>query len=273
MSRGTCALCRLEKDLVKSHFLPAGSYKPLHAERLIVNEPMVITRKRVIQTSRHITAHAFCADCEDVFDKGGEAWVLDKLATLTAFPLRDMVLAAPPVVDDPNIKGVYCDSILVFQTEQLVHLAMGIFWKATARSWNVIDGPLPQLELGPYKEPIRQFVLGAIPFPQNIQLIAFLDSGTPPFVATTSPRRYRESECHMFGLYLNGLQYWLFVGKNARAQVGDSCLATAPGHPIFVVPDAGQFMSAGFGDAAKGRRISTGVMRTFELWKALENKE
>jgi hypothetical protein len=234
---------------------------------------MVITNKRVIQTSRHITAHAFCADCEDVFDKGGEAWVLDKLATLKAFPLRDMVLAAPPVVDEPNLKGFYGDSIPGFQTEKLVHLAMGIFWKAAARTWNVIDGPLPRLELGPYKEPIRRFVLGELSFPQHMYLVTFLDSGTPPLIATNAPRRYQGKGCHVFGFYMNGLAYWLFVGKSAHAEVGGCCFSTAPGHPIFVISDAAQLMLGGLQNEVTRRRMSRGVMKTYEAWKALSDKK
>jgi hypothetical protein len=96
MSPGTCPLCQLPKDLVESHFFPAAAYKPLHAAGLSVNQPMVMTGKRIFQSSRQITAHAFCTDCEDRLNSGGEAWVLDKLATLSAFPLRDMVLTSPP---------------------------------------------------------------------------------------------------------------------------------------------------------------------------------
>ena len=108
MPRGICPLCRLEKDLVDSHFLPAASYKPLHGSGLKVNEPMVLTSKRIFQSSRlKITAHAFCADCEDRFDRNGEGWVLNKLANLSTFPLRDMITAAPPLIDEGDFTGLF----------------------------------------------------------------------------------------------------------------------------------------------------------------------
>src|SRR5580692_12010740 len=101
MPVGTCPLCTNTKDLVDSHFLPAASYRPQYAKGLKINEPMVVTAKRVFQSSRHITAHAFCGDCEDIFNKNGESWVMDKLATLAAFPLREMILNASPIEVEP----------------------------------------------------------------------------------------------------------------------------------------------------------------------------
>lgn len=271
MPIGTCLLCQQTKNLVDSHFLPSASYRSLHAEGLEVNEPMMVTAKRVIQTSRHIKAHAFCGDCEDIFNRGGETWVLDKLATLTAFPLRDMVHSSPPLADEPNIKLFSCDTIPGFQSEKLVHLGMGIFWKSAVRTWNVLDGPLPRIELGPYEEPLRQFVFGSAPFPTNVHLVVFLDAKETPFIATTPPRRFEQEGCHLYGFYMNGLQYWMGVGKGSPAKFKDSCIATAPGHPLFLVRDAGKSMFAFFIDAAKNTVKSKGVMKTFEQWKAMRN--
>ena len=272
MPVGTCRLCKLEKDLVNSHFLPAALYKPLHAEGLDVNEPMMITAKRVIQSSRQITAHTFCAGCEAIFNNGGEAWVLHKLATLTVFPLRDMVLTSPPMIDESDFKVFSCDRIAGFQTEKVVHLAMGIFWKATVGTWNITDGPPPRIELGPYEEPIRQFVLGAGPFPTYVCLVAFLDASTPPLIAITPPRRFRREEFHLFAFYMNGLQCLLCVGKKAPLQFWDSCMATAPHHPIFLVPEAGNSMFEVMKPFTTKSRPSKGILKTFEQWKTLRGK-
>jgi hypothetical protein len=263
MPVGTCPLCVSTKDLVNSHFLPAASYKPQYAEGLKVNEPMVVTAKRVFQSSRHITAHAFCGDCEDIFNKNGESWVMEKLANLTAFPLRDMILTARAMIDEPDFKVFSCDTIPGFESEKLIHFAMGIFWKSAARKWNMLDGPPEQIELGSYREPMRQFVFGTASFPKNVHLLTFIEANTP-VIATAPPQRFQQEGCHLFGFYMNGLVCWLAVGKGAPLLFEDSSTATAPGHPLFVIPDAGKSMIEILKTKLRNTTPSKGVMKTLE---------
>jgi hypothetical protein len=272
MPLGICKLCREEKELVNSHFIPAGAFKALHASGLEVNEPMVLTEKRIIQSSRQITSHAFCGNCEDRFNRGGEAWTLDKLATLTAFPLRDMVVASTPEIDEPDFKVFACDKIPNFQFEKIIHLALGLFWKSAAHTWNVIDGPAPRIELGPYEEPIRQFVHGTGPFPKNVCLGTFLDTSTPPLIAVTPPRRFQLEGAHLFIFYMNGLHCSLCVGKRAGALFGGACMASRAGHPIFLVPDAGESMLAVLQKSVKGSRPSRRLLKTIEQAKIRKKK-
>jgi len=84
--------------------MPAATYKPLHAQGLPVDEPMVMTSKKIFQSSRQITGRNLCSDCEHLLNEGGEMWVVDKLATLSSFPLRDMVYRAPTLFNEPDFK-------------------------------------------------------------------------------------------------------------------------------------------------------------------------
>ena len=189
---------------------------------------MVITNKRVIQTSRQITAHAFCGDCERRFNSGGETWLLEKLATLTAFPLRDMALATIPINDEPDFKAFSCDAIPDFQVQKIVHLALGIFWKSAVRTWNMIDGAINRIDLGPYQEPVRQFVYGTGPFPENMYLMAYLDASNPPLVAMSSPRRFLSEKFHLFIFYLNGLQCVLLSRKSKYRKITGPVVSRLP---------------------------------------------
>ena len=165
-----------------------------------------------------------------------------KLATLTAFPLRDMALATIPINDEPDFKAFSCDAIPDFQVQKIVHLALGIFWKSAVRTWNMIDGAINRIDLGPYQEPVRQFLYGTGPFPENMYLMAYLDASNPPLVAMSSPRRFLSEKFHLFIFYLNGLQCVLLVGKQIPEDYRASCIASAPDHPIFLVPSLGETM-------------------------------
>jgi hypothetical protein len=273
MPIGRCALCHVQKELVDSHFLPAASYKALRSEGFDVNEPMVMTGKRVFQSSRQITAHVFCADCEDIFNRRGETSVLNKLATPEVFPLRDMVAASPAILDESDFKAFSCDAIPGFPTDRLVHLALGIFWKGAVHTWKILDGELPRLELGPYEETIRHFVCGTGPFPKEVCLMVYLDSSTPPLIATTPPRRFRRDDFYLFAFYMNGMQCCLCVGKQAPVEFSDACMATGPGHPIFLVPEAGNTMFATLKPFTKNSTLSKGIRKTFAQWKTRRDKK
>jgi hypothetical protein len=86
--------------------MPAAAYKALRASGLSVNEPKVLTGRHVFQSSRQITTKALCSGCEECFNRSGEAWVVDKLATLNGFPLRNMVRASSPLSRLPAVPHV-----------------------------------------------------------------------------------------------------------------------------------------------------------------------
>ena len=272
MAPGTCLLCQLPKDLADSHFLPAAAYKALYATGLPVNEPMVTTSKRVFQSSRQITAHRFCSECEDRFNSGGESWMLDKLATLSVFPLREMVLASSPIIDEADFKVFSCDRVPEFKIEKLVHFAVGLFWKSAACTWPMLDGPVNRIDLGPYLEPIRRFVHGTGPFPQNVCLVVYLDSSTPPLIAMTPPRKFQNELFHLFVFYINGLQCMLCVGKRAPGSYGDMSIASGPGHPIFLMPEVGNRFFEVMKPYTQNSRPSTRIMKTLEEWKKLRGR-
>jgi len=59
-------------------------------------------------------------------------------------------------------------AITEIDAAQITHFGMGIFWKAAIHTWKS-KGPTVHIDLGPYVEGVRRFLLGA-PFPENIVL-------------------------------------------------------------------------------------------------------
>ena len=231
---------------------------------------MVLTHKRIIQSSRQITAQAFCHDCEQIFNRGGEAWVLEKLATLTSFPLRDMVMAATPAIDEQDFKAYCCSQIPTIDFTKIVHLTLGIFWKSSVRTWNMLDGPAQRISLGPYEERTRRYLIGAEPFPANMSLVTYLDAKTPPFLAAIPPRRFQGNGFRLFVLYLNGLQCSLCVGKGIPFEYRVTCLASAVEHPIFVLPSIGENILRVTKETVRNSKPSKGILSTFDSWRKLK---
>lgn len=78
--RGRCGLCLSEALLHDGHLLPASVYK-LSRERASKNpNPIVMTKRGAVPTSRQVSAHFLCGDCEDRLSKGGETYVVAQCA-------------------------------------------------------------------------------------------------------------------------------------------------------------------------------------------------
>jgi hypothetical protein len=136
----------------------------------------------------------------------------------------------------------------------------------------MLHGPVNRIELGPYLEPIRQFVCGTGSFPKNVCVVTYLDSSVPPLIAMTPPRQFQNDLFHLFVFYINGLQCMLCVGKRAPESFWDACIATGPGHPIFLVPEAGNRMFAVMKPFTKNSVPSKRILRTLEEWRKLRRK-
>lgn len=107
-----CALCREDKELVKSHLIPRAMYDYC---RTADSEPVLMTTEVMMQTSRQLQDHLLCKRCEDVLNIGGEQWLLPLLARIDqTFPLLDIIEKLPPDQVEGDWKGY-----AAFRTQKL----------------------------------------------------------------------------------------------------------------------------------------------------------
>ena len=78
MKRGKCELCHAVADLRDSHYLPKSGYKKMRASDLKNPNPVVLSGGKAKQSSLQVRDYKFCGACEERFNKGGEAWILNK---------------------------------------------------------------------------------------------------------------------------------------------------------------------------------------------------
>lgn len=80
MIEGTCKLCLRVAPLLDSHYLPKRLYS-MNMERSLKNpNPVTLAHGQAKQVSDQLRGYTFCATCEDLFNKHGEKWVLDRVA-------------------------------------------------------------------------------------------------------------------------------------------------------------------------------------------------
>ncbi len=197
--------------------------------------PIAITPDIIIESDRQVQDYLFCDSCEDIFNKKGETWVLPLLARLDApFPLHDMLVKQAPYQTDGEIK-IYATALNPeIQADKLIHFAMGIFFKAAVHRWSGTRTEM-WINLGPYTEPLRRFLLGETVFPARMCLTAAVLPSPTRAIWYCQP--YRDSTDGRFSYRFNacGIQFILVVGNAVTSDDRTGCFASNPAHPMILM--------------------------------------
>lgn len=222
-----------------SHYLSKGIYRRLRSEDAKKPHPVLITRTKTVQTSSQLKRRLFCKICEDRLNSGGEAWVLRRcLQADGAFPLRDILSNRTPDRLQAPTKVYAADGISEISVSKIAYFAASIFWRGTLHGWNE-DGSIP-IDLGPFEERFRRYLLGEEPFPKDASLWVMVREGGAIKGAieqlTYTPLQERVNGLHTCKFPMPGLAFLLIVSKNTPAGHRSMCIVNAPGNPIFLTP-------------------------------------
>ena len=105
-----------------------------------------------------------CSDCEGRFQVR-ETYVADLAYASEGEPLILNVLGVTPRgrASEPTI-SIPVGSL---DTDKLAYFAASVFWRAAVATNNEFE----KLELGPYREELRRYLLGELPFPTRARVI------------------------------------------------------------------------------------------------------
>jgi hypothetical protein len=210
-----CPLCLEDKELVSSHLIPRAMYDYC---RTPDSEPVLMTSRVVMQTSRQLQHRLLCQDCEDVLNKGGENWLLPLLATMDKkFPLLDIIEQFEPDVVDGELRTYAASRNPAIKIDKLIHFMMGVFWKASIHSWEG-GSKTPRIEFGPYGERVRTFLREETPFPENMGLVLNVLPREKALVSFSLPYRNPMHECHGFTFHIPGVLCCVECGKKSRSR-------------------------------------------------------
>ncbi len=234
VSLGVCALCADEKELRESHLIPAAVSKSLHRDVPGSQEPVSVTATITMQTSRQFKGHVFCGDCEERLNRSGEAWVLGKMARLEGFPLLDALSDVAPSLLFEDGELYETAEIPAIDAEKLAYFGLSMFWRTAVHRWKGIDGNVRQLGLGPYREPMRRFLLGLEPFPTGVVLaVGLWPNRDTVWYGTYLPRLHTTQPYHTFTFYIPGVTFILCTGKGIPSEVRRLCCYSGSGRPVF----------------------------------------
>lgn len=263
MASGLCRLCLQNTQLVKSHLMPAALYKYCRGRDC---EPIKIAGGMLVPTSQQTQDYLLCAACEDVLNKGGERWLVPRLATIEReFPFYELLRKAPPNYDDGWVAIYYASNNSEISCKKIAHFAMGIFWKASAHSWRKATGE-PKIQLGPYSEPIRLWLRGGTDFPEHMALLVYVSPPLRAQIVFSEPCAAARDEARYYFFYVPGILFMLTVGKTLPRNAKSLSFFPAPTRPIIVTEFAASIIENLFADLTHRSRKSRGYTRYRKMY-------
>jgi hypothetical protein len=219
--------------------MPKALYKFMRDPQTKNPNPMVITPTKARQDSRQVKDYLLCAECEDRFSKNGETWVCGHCwRSDSDFPLRATLLAATPLYrSGPDFAAYSGSAITHVDVNALVYYAASVMWRGAVHQWRQYEHIPTRLHLGPYREELRQFLLGVAAFPRHVAMVVSVSTTTDTQRNSLMVLPWLSDKAdghHRYGFVIPGITFRVTVGKGTPPKIRNLCLAHSPEHYLFM---------------------------------------
>jgi len=220
MPIGKCKLCLRTADLQNSHLMPASLYKKSRIPGARNPNPTFITEKGTKQTSRQIRNFVLCRDCEQLFTKNGENYVMTQVfdGNTNKFPLLDVLHATTPTWGGPEFVGYDLTATPAVDRDRLAYFALSVFWRASIHIWRERGEEPVTLDLGKvYNETFRKYLLGRAGFPSDVVLLIITCTDALSQDTFYVPSLGSKNLERTYSFMAKGINFLMIVGKQLRA--------------------------------------------------------
>ena len=234
MPRGVCKLCLKTKNLQDSHLLPAAVWRRLREPTHKLQHPILMTEKVALTTSSQIHDYVLCRDCEQLLSKNGEAYAARLMCGKTRFPLMERLRVAPPVDFRIGTKA-YSGSAIGVDTDKLAYFALSVVWRAAVHQWKSphSNQPIYSINVGPFLEPMRRYLLGTGPFPADVAVNVIVATDDQSQRTAYTPSLAAGASCMTFGLLVCGIHFAISMANPLPSLNRKGCCYNTPDHLIF----------------------------------------
>jgi len=197
--------------------------------------PHFLAEGFVKQTPAQVTDYLLCEECEQLFRKKGEDWVLHHCYRgRGVFRLQPFLANAQPVANTDTMFAYEAARIPEINAEALVYFAASVFWRAAARNWHIQRELLMATSLGvAYQEQFRQFLLRQSAFPNLAVMLVVVSRNPEPALATMFPMTFRQESYFHHSFHIPGIAFHLFLGRQISAKLSKLCLVHSPQRLIY----------------------------------------
>ena len=195
-------------------------------------EPIVMTPKIILPTSKQVQDYVLCEECEQLFSSKGEKYVAKLVYDGENFPLLDKLQLALTIKEEPNL-NVYSATALGLDVDKLAYFALIVFWRASVHKWHTIGAQTTSTPLGAHEEPIRKFLRGEVGFPSDIAIVSHACSDHASKELIFFPTAAISSTYATHSLLVRGIYFRLLTGLSPKAHGRKLCIVNSPRHVIF----------------------------------------
>ena len=229
MPRGLCKLCLQNKNLCNSHYLPKSLYRRMRKEG--GGHPIVMTPGLIVSTSRQVRDHVFCADCEDRFNSGGEAYFMSLVANGQQFPMDEKLKQVQPLSTGQFL--MFSGARAGIDPLRVGHFALGLLWKGAVHSWHTFGTQVTKVRPLPDMESVRRYLLGEIEIPANILVFVLVCRDPLSQVSNSAPYLLGgfENE-NRYEMHIKGVKIQIAFDPPA-SEIDALCFVHSKLHPIF----------------------------------------
>jgi hypothetical protein len=219
---GVCKLCLLERELRKSHYMPAALYpkkqKMDYATRVskgsLVNE---------------IKDYLLCGECEGRFDQNGEDEVLKHIRPKVgkSFPLHEKLRVALPRAIHGDVSR-FAGYELDMDMDKFAYFAISIVWRGAVHDWTMPDGSVkPKAQLGGFEEPIRLYLMKQTTLPPDTVVLVIVASDEGSRKLWFTPIIEVEDDCLNFKFMVRGVFFRVMMGYRMPRGFRDICCTSS----------------------------------------------
>jgi hypothetical protein len=180
------------------------------------------------------------------------------MARPEGFAIQEALAATKPIAANENFAYYSSAAIATINMDALVYFALSMFWRASAHTWRNVSGFMEGIELGPFEEAIRHFLLGDR-FPADTVILVSVWPTKDALPAAYTPRRGRAPGYHCFNFLIPGLEFKLLTGKQIPEVLRAMCSYASPEKLIFSAMSVVSDTLESFTKLASTSRVSKGL--------------
>lgn len=188
---------------------------------------VVVAGKTAFQTSAQARGHVLCWDCEQRFNVRGENWVIENCwQSAERFPLHGSLQSVGVAFSTDGYDVYQGEAVPGADLPQLTYFASSMLWRASVPGWRLGREPVERIELGPFGEQLRLYLLDKAEFPKHVVLNVFVSktANARHNLATVLPHPLiRNADYKSYRLNVPGLTFWMSFGQRIPADLRSAC--------------------------------------------------
>jgi hypothetical protein len=229
-------------ELMDSHVISKWAYRRARDAGAKKPDPVFITDRKAVQTSRQLRDYLLCSSCEQRFS------IAERFVSLVTYQadgtaaLKEML---GTTIDTGRIRAAEFTGTEE-DAQRICYFGASLLWRS-----HVFERT-PECRLGPYAEPLRGYLNGEATLPKTIAVaVGFYDdadamrTGAARSFTVPKTTRLEEGHAHLHRFLICGLEYRFAVGRRPPDHYVRRCFAHSEPKLILLLPSVEAIMFLG----------------------------